>query len=126
MVRHLEPTVKDRLRAWALPVVVAVMATATAFLLQTLLRNVWQIRTLPERVMEWLLLFVPLDLFERGLARFGADAKQLALTSTAVGMAVLLIVIGALALRANWNSWRLLAVGFGLWLFAMLVVMPIT
>ena len=34
-------------------------------LLQNLLRDSWQVRTLPERVMEWLLLFVPLDLFER-------------------------------------------------------------
>src|SRR5207247_10167081 len=81
---------------WATAAATGLVAAGVALALQNLLRVTWQIRTLPERVMEWLLLFVPIDLFERGLARFGADAKQLALTSTAVGMAVLLIVIGAL------------------------------
>src|SRR5438270_685572 len=36
-------------------------------LLQNVLRDTWQIRTLPERIMEWLLLYVRLDLFERAL-----------------------------------------------------------
>jgi hypothetical protein len=34
------------------------------------------VRSLPERLLEWLLLFVPLDVFESLLQRFGFDAKR--------------------------------------------------
>jgi len=95
-------------------------------LLQTMLRQTWQIRTLPERVMEWLLLFVPLDLFERGLQRLGPDAKEAALTGTTLGMVSLLLLAGALAVRAGWSGWRLLGLGLGLWLATMAVVLPVT
>jgi DMSO/TMAO reductase YedYZ molybdopterin-dependent catalytic subunit len=97
-----------------------------ALRLQTLLRDLWQIRGLPERVMEWLLLFVPLDLFERALQRFGASAKEVGLFFTILGMGALLLLIGTFALRAGWSSWRLLGVGWVLWLLTMVVVMPIT
>jgi DMSO/TMAO reductase YedYZ molybdopterin-dependent catalytic subunit len=95
-------------------------------LIQQLLRDAWQIRTLPERVMEWLLLFVPLDLFERGLQQLGGDAKEVALTGTIVGLAVLLAAVGALALLFDWTSWRLLGLSAAMWAVAMGVVMPIT
>lgn len=115
-----------RSRAWLWPLLLGGCASAAAMLLQDLLRGLWQIRGLPERVMEWLLLFIPLALFEQGLARFGADAKELALTATTVGMAVCLVVIGAAVVRAGWRGWRLVGVGLGLWLLTMLVVMPVT
>ena len=47
-------------RAWLPPIAIACLATTVALYLQSLLRTIWQIRSLPERVMEWLLLFVPL------------------------------------------------------------------
>lgn len=106
--------------------VAGVVAATAAMLLQNFIRETWQIRTLPERVMEWLLLFIPLDLFERGLAQFGADAKVLALMAMFAGMAVALAVIGMLVLRASWSSGRFLLLGIALWLLAMAVVMPIT
>src|SRR5260370_34471666 len=84
------------------------LASGVALLLQNVLRDTWQIRTVPERVMEWLLLFVPLDLFERGVQQLGGDAKEVAQAGTVVGMGVLLAVIGALVLHADWSSWRLL------------------
>src|SRR3981081_3089475 len=84
------------------------LASGVALVLQSVLRDVWQIRTLPERVMEWLLLCGPLDLFERGVQQLGADAKEVALYGTVVGMAVLLAVLGAVVLRAGWASWRVL------------------
>jgi DMSO/TMAO reductase YedYZ molybdopterin-dependent catalytic subunit len=96
-----------------------------AMLLQQGIRVAWQVRTLPERVMETLLVFVPLDLFERGLQQFGANAKDLALVAAYLGMAALLVVIGFLAVRTV-NGWLVLLVGFGLWLAAMVVVMPLT
>ena len=40
------------------------------------LRSAYQIRTLPERVLEWVLLFVPPDTLERGISQFGAQAKK--------------------------------------------------
>ena len=102
------------------------LASGVALVLQSVLRDAWQIRTLPERVMEWLLLFVPLDLFERGVQQLGADAKEVALYGTVVGMAVLLAVLGAVVLRAGWSSWRLLGLSVLLWVVAMGVVMPVT
>jgi DMSO/TMAO reductase YedYZ molybdopterin-dependent catalytic subunit len=112
--------------SWGFAILFATLATLVAMLLQNVVRDTWQIRTLPERVMEWLLLFVPLDLFERGLARYGADAKEIALTGTVLGMALVLFLIGLLALRTGWSGWRLLGLGAGLWLLTMLVIMPIT
>jgi DMSO/TMAO reductase YedYZ molybdopterin-dependent catalytic subunit len=76
--------------------------------------------------MEWLLLFVPLDLFERGLQQFGARAKDIALVGTVVGMALVLLVVGTLAIRRAWSSWRLLDIGVVSWMLAMGVVQPIT
>ncbi len=111
---------------WVVSLLVGCAATALAMRLQALIRELWQIRSLPERVMEWLLLFVPLSAFEYALQQFGANAKELALVGTVVGMTSLLIVVGTLAARAAWSAWRLLGLGFGLWLLAMGVVVPIT
>ena len=119
----MEPAVK---LAWLPAIVIACLATALAMYVQNLLRTIWQIRSLPERVMEWLLLFVPLDLFERGLAQLGADAKEVALAGTVVGMAALLVVLGALALRSGLKTWLLLGLGVGMWLGAMGLIMPLT
>jgi DMSO/TMAO reductase YedYZ molybdopterin-dependent catalytic subunit len=113
-------------RAWLPSIVIACVAAGVAMYVQNLLRTIWQIRSLPERVMEWLLLFVPLDLFERGLAQLGADAKEVALTGTIVGMAAVLVAIGALALRSGLKTWLLLGLGVGMWLVAMGLIMPLT
>jgi DMSO/TMAO reductase YedYZ molybdopterin-dependent catalytic subunit len=121
----LNPTL-NRLRPCLRALLVGASASAVAMLLQNLLRSLWQVRSLPERVMEWLLLFVPLDLFETGLAQFGANAKELALTLSVVGMAILLASLGALLIVRGWQGWRLLTVGLGLWLLTMLVLMPVT
>jgi DMSO/TMAO reductase YedYZ molybdopterin-dependent catalytic subunit len=105
---------------------VSAMASAATLGLQATLREMWQIRTLPERVMEWVLLFIPLELFERGLQQFGPMAKEYALLGNMIGMALTLMLIGVLCLRAGWRSWRLLAIGPFTWLFTMAVVMPVT
>ena len=97
--------------------------TLVAMLLQQAIRTAWQVRTLPERVMETLLVFVPLDLFERGLQQFGASAKDIALVGAYLGMAVLLVVVGFFAVRTV-NGWLVLLVGFGLWLVAMVGSCP--
>jgi DMSO/TMAO reductase YedYZ molybdopterin-dependent catalytic subunit len=112
--------------AWVLALAISSGAAAIALVLQSVLRDTWQIRSLPERVMEWLLLFVPLDLFERGLGQFGADAKSFALTGTALGMAAVLVGLGTLALRLGLTSWMLLGLGAAMWLATMVGIMPLT
>jgi DMSO/TMAO reductase YedYZ molybdopterin-dependent catalytic subunit len=116
----------ERATGWLAALLVGCIASGVALLLQNILRSAWQIRTLPERIMEWLLLFVPLDLFEKGLQQLGTDAKEVALAGTFVGMAVVLLAIGALVLRAGWPGWWLLGLGSAMWLFSMIVIMPIT
>ncbi|HYW87549.1 MAG TPA: molybdopterin-dependent oxidoreductase [Chloroflexota bacterium] len=111
---------------WLVSMLVGGVATAVALLLQALIRDVWQIRTLPERVMEWLLLFVPLSLFEHGLQQFGANAKEIALVGTLAAMALLLLTLGTLAVRSGWTGWQLIGTGVLLWLLAMAVVQPLT
>ncbi|MBV9170380.1 MAG: molybdopterin-dependent oxidoreductase [Chloroflexi bacterium] len=113
-------------RDWTSSIAVGAAATAAAMLLQQAVRVGWQVRSLPERIMEWLLLFVPLDLFERGLQQFGASAKEIALVGIFAGMAVLLMVVATALARTASSGWVILLTGFGLWLFTMLVIMPLT
>ena len=79
--------------------IVSLIAAGAAMWVQSLARDMWQIRSLPERVMEWSLLFIPLDLFERGIQQFGPDAKELALVGNVLGMAISLALIGYVLLR---------------------------
>ena len=112
--------------SWRRALLGALASTVVTLAVTLLLRAALQVRTVPERVMEWLLLFVPLDLFEAGIRRFGFDAKRYALAAAFLAMAVALTALGALALRRRWPAGRLVGLGLGLWLFVMLVVMPLT
>jgi DMSO/TMAO reductase YedYZ molybdopterin-dependent catalytic subunit len=103
-----------------------VSAAVAAGLGMALLRWVFAVRTVPERVMEWLLLFVPLDLFEAALVRFGFDAKRYALYAAFVAMLGILATLGTLVLWRRWSTGALVALGLGLWLFTMLVILPLT
>src|SRR5579864_1930809 len=106
---------------------IAAVATLAAMGIQQAIRNAWQVRSLPERAMETLLVFIPLDLFERGLQRFGANAKDIALVGTYVGMAAVLLVAGWWTVRRfATNAWLCLALGGLLWLATMLVALPLT
>jgi DMSO/TMAO reductase YedYZ molybdopterin-dependent catalytic subunit len=103
-------------------IIAAVVAAAGMLLL----RSVLQVRTLPERLLEWLLLFMPPGQFEAMLQQFGFDAKRYALD---VAVAIMLGVLGSagyVALRRRWPAWALAATGVGFWLVVMLVVMPFT
>src|ERR671937_629859 len=44
----------------------------------------------------------------------------------APGAGLLLTVVGALTLAQRWPGWALPALGIGLWLFTMVVIMPLT
>src|SRR2546428_5030178 len=54
-----------------------------------LLRSTAGVRTIPERLMEWLLLFLPNGLFEALLRQFGFDAKRYGLDAAVVAMLAL-------------------------------------
>ncbi|HEY0582726.1 MAG TPA: hypothetical protein VGE94_11130, partial [Chloroflexota bacterium] len=104
----------------------AIIAALLAGAGMLLLRSALQVRTVPERLMEWLLLFLPPGLFEAILQRAGFDAKRYALSFAVVTLLVLLAAGGYKILRRGWPLWAILSAGFGLWLVVMLVVLPLT
>jgi DMSO/TMAO reductase YedYZ molybdopterin-dependent catalytic subunit len=101
-------------------------AAVGAGLAMWLIRAVLQIRSIPERLLEWLLLFVPLDVFESALQRFGFSAKVYTLYLAVAIMLGLLAWLGAVALRRRWPVLVLFGLGLGLWLLTMLIIMPLT
>src|SRR5438067_1458086 len=103
-----------------------VVAAAAAGAGMAFLRSTLQIRSVPERVIEWVLLFVPIDAFAGGIQRFGFDAKRYALWAAIVAMMSVLAIIGAFALHRSWTTGRILGLGIVLWLFVMVVIMPLT
>src|SRR3954454_19877528 len=103
-----------------------VAAAVAAGLAMALVRWALVVRTVPERMMEWLLLFVPLDIFEAGLLRLGFDAKLYALYAAFGVTLSLLAALGTLVLLRRWSLGVILAIGVGLWLFVMLVILPLT
>src|SRR5438105_14142145 len=62
-----------------------------------------QVRSLPERMLEWMLLFVPLDVFGAALGTFGFEAKKYALYSAVLVSLAALAAVGALVLRRGWT-----------------------
>ena len=111
---------------WPLAALWALLAALTAMGLMFWGRAAFQVRTLPERMMEWLLLFVRLDQFEQGIRTFGPRAKVYALYGGVATMFLALVVIGAVALRWRWRPVVVLLLGIALYLVAMGGLMPLT
>src|SRR2546421_1836199 len=86
-------------------------AAVAAGLGMALVRWALLVRTIPERVMEWLLLFVPVDVFEAGVIRFGFDAKRYALYASIAVTLALLAALGTYALRRRWSMGAIGATG---------------
>jgi DMSO/TMAO reductase YedYZ molybdopterin-dependent catalytic subunit len=91
-----------------------------------LLRSTVGVRSIPERLMEWLLLFVPPGMFETMLQRFGFDAKRYGLDAAVLVILGLLAWLGYEALHRRWRLAILVGLGPAAWLAIMLVVMPLT
>src|SRR5215210_7063074 len=70
-----------------------------------------QVRSLPERLLEWMLLFVPLDVFGAALGTFGFEAKRYALYSAVLISLAVLAAIGATVLRRGWPRPAVAALG---------------
>jgi DMSO/TMAO reductase YedYZ molybdopterin-dependent catalytic subunit len=112
------------------PIAIALLggsiASAVAGLIMLVLRSTVQVRSLPERWLEWLLLFVPPDVFEAILLRLGRDAKRYALGAASLGLLLAFAVVGAIVLKRRWTPSQLLGLGLALWLVLMLGVLPLT
>src|SRR5262249_21266930 len=101
-------------------------AAISAALVMGAARTFAPVRTLPERLLEWLLLFVPLDVFGAAIGRFGFEAKHYALYSAVLASLAGMAALGGLALRRGWPRLAVAAIGPALWLFVMAIVMPLT
>ncbi len=123
--RNERPPTSERPR-WPACTAIAALATAGALAAMFWLRSAYQIRTLPERVMEWVLIFISPDTVEQGLSRFGADAKVYALYVAVAGMTIILLGLGAALVRYVRSPWALLAVAPILYLVALGGIMPLT
>src|ERR1700687_2901344 len=99
MDRRLEKALQD---GEAATIAGGAAAALAAGLAMWLLRSTLQVRSVPERLLEWLLLFVPLDVFESALQRFGFSAKVYSLYVAVAIMLGLLTWLGAIALRRRW------------------------
>jgi DMSO/TMAO reductase YedYZ molybdopterin-dependent catalytic subunit len=109
-----------------LAVLGGLLSAGLAGLVLALLRSTLQVRTVPERLLEWLLLLVSPEQLEAGLQRFGFDAKQYALQGVTLVTLAAAAALGAGVLARGWSAWRLLALGPGLWLALMLIVLPLS
>src|SRR5687768_4240300 len=69
------------------------LATAAAGGVMLYLRSEAQVRSVPERLLEAMLLFVPPDVFEAGIQRFGFDAKRYGLVGATAGMLGIMILL---------------------------------
>ena len=119
-------SLKDTRADWALALSWGLAATLAATGLMFWARAAFQIRTLPERTMEWLLLFVPPEQFEQGLQRFGPQAKVLALMAGVAVMGAILLGLGTLALRWGWPGAVILGLSLSLYLVATGLLLPLT
>ena len=113
-------------KSHTLAVLGGLVSAILAGLLMAQLRASLQVRSLPERLLDGLLLLVPPAQMEAGLQRFGFDAKAYALQAVTLVSLAVLATLGATVLARGWTGWRLIALGLGLWLVVMLVVTPLS
>jgi hypothetical protein len=109
-----------RATAWS------VTATLVAMALMFWARGAFQIRTVPERVMEALLLFVPPAAFERAIQSFGPLAKVLALHGAIAVTTASLLCLGVFSLRRRLLGEAILGLAALLYLLTMAGIMPLT
>src|SRR5215831_5705436 len=128
MVRHvMRADVLNRNSARAPSALVGGLVAALVVVGSTLLlRWTLQVRSVPERLVEWLLLFVPPSLFEAVLQWLGFDAKRYALYLAVVVSFGLFAWLGWVVLRRKWAPAVIGLIGVGVWLGVMLIIMPLT
>src|SRR5215204_2243790 len=117
-----------RARAWrpAVAIAGAALASLAAGDVMVLTRLALGVRTLPERLMDLMLLVIPPSLFEATLLSFGFDAKRYALALTVAAMMIGLTLAGGWVVARGWSIARLALLSLAIWLLEMLVLMPLS
>ena len=87
------------------PLLGGVAAAVGAVGTMALLRSTLQVRTVSERLLEWVLLLVPPGLLEAALQRFGFDAKRYALYIAILATLATLTVLGTVVLGRRWPGY---------------------
>ena len=124
--RGSERTSRGRLARALPPIVGGIVASLAAAVVMLVMRLALQVRTVPERTLEAVLLFTPPELFEAGLQRYGFDAKRYA-RALAVGATLMLLAgVGAWAIRRRWSVGHIMLLSLIFWLLVMLVIMPLS
>ncbi len=104
----------------------SLVGSGLVILLMLWARMAFQLRTLPERIMETFLLVIPPDQFEAAIEKYGPMAKDYALIGTYLAMFLALFAIGLLAVRRFRSAAPLLGLGLILWLVVAVVIFPVT
>jgi len=103
-----------------------ILASLALGLGMLLLRSTVGVRSIAERLLEWMLLLTPPGAFEATLQRFGFDAKHYALDAAVLALLVVSAWLGYEVLRRRWPIAAIGLLGPGVWLVIMLGVMPLT
>src|ERR671939_1388251 len=118
--RHARPGRREEVktrpaRRVGLALLGGVFATALAEMVMALLRSTLQVRSVPERVLEWLLLLITPSQMEAALQRFGFDTKDYALQGVTLASFMVMAALGALVLRRGRSGWALVSRWLGRW-----------
>src|SRR5689334_16871329 len=111
---------------WLIALGGSLLATLLATGLMFWARDHFQVRTLPERMLEFVLLFVTPENFEKGLAALGKEAKVVGLYVATAIMSLILVSLGLVAVGRRWSPLAVATLAPLLYLVAMAGVMPLT
>ena len=111
---------------WLIALGGSLLATLLTIGLMFWARDHFQVRTLPERMLEYALLFVTPENFEKGLAALGDQAKVVGLYAATAIMGLMLLGLGLVALGRRWSALAVAALAPLLYLVAMAGIMPLT
>jgi DMSO/TMAO reductase YedYZ molybdopterin-dependent catalytic subunit len=111
---------------WLIALGGSLLATLLTIGLMFWARDHFQVRTLPERMLEYVLLFITPENFEKGLAALGEQAKVVGLYMATAIMGLILLGLGLVAIGRHWSAVTVAALAPLLYLVAMAGIMPLT
>src|SRR5215212_2682588 len=117
---------RNGLAGWLIAFGGSLLATVLTTGLMFWARDHFQVRTLPERMLEYVLIFVTPENFEKGLAALGQQAKVVGLYVATAIMGLMLLGLGLVAVGRRWSVLAVAALAPLLYLVAMAGIMPLT
>src|SRR5918912_857824 len=100
--RHRQGPETTGARRAGLALLGGAFAAVLAGLIMALLRSALQVRSVPERLLEWLLLLISPAQMEAALQRFGFDTKEYALQAVTLATFVVVAALGVVVLSRGW------------------------